>query len=173
MAKIQEQTNNKLILDACCGGRMFWFDKENPNTIYIDKRTEKKGCIKQWKNFNVKPDIVMDFRKMDFPDKSFKLVVFDPPHLIKLGDKSLMKKKYGRLKSNWREDLKKGFEECWRVLDDNGVLIFKWNNRDISQKEVLSLFPVRPLFGQVGINRCTSKTLWFVFMKIINKQVKI
>lgn len=29
-----------LILDACCGSRMFWFDKENPNCLFIDKRSE-------------------------------------------------------------------------------------------------------------------------------------
>lgn len=28
----------KKILDVCCGARMFWFDKENENTIYMDKR---------------------------------------------------------------------------------------------------------------------------------------
>lgn len=29
---------NKPILDACCGSRMFWFDKENENTIFMDNR---------------------------------------------------------------------------------------------------------------------------------------
>jgi hypothetical protein len=29
-----------LILDACCGSRMFWFDKGNPNCLFIDKRSE-------------------------------------------------------------------------------------------------------------------------------------
>ena len=26
------------ILDACCGSRMFWFDKEHKDTLYMDKR---------------------------------------------------------------------------------------------------------------------------------------
>ena len=26
----------KTILDACCGSRMFWFDKENPNVDFCD-----------------------------------------------------------------------------------------------------------------------------------------
>ena len=30
----------KLILDACCGSRMFWFDKQNPNVLFVDKRSE-------------------------------------------------------------------------------------------------------------------------------------
>lgn len=25
--------NNKFILDACCGGKMFWFNKNHPNTM--------------------------------------------------------------------------------------------------------------------------------------------
>ena len=33
---------NKKILDACCGSRMFWFNKENTNTVYMDNRTEEK-----------------------------------------------------------------------------------------------------------------------------------
>ena len=28
----------KKILDVCCGSRMFWFDKENPDTIFADNR---------------------------------------------------------------------------------------------------------------------------------------
>lgn len=26
------------ILDACCGSRMFWFDRENPDVIFADNR---------------------------------------------------------------------------------------------------------------------------------------
>ena len=31
---------DKKILDACCGSRMFWFDKNNPDVLFIDKRSE-------------------------------------------------------------------------------------------------------------------------------------
>lgn len=30
----------KQILDACCGSRMFWFDKKNPHVEFCDS----KGC---------------------------------------------------------------------------------------------------------------------------------
>lgn len=30
--------SDKLILDACCGSRMFWFDKHNPLVLFVDKR---------------------------------------------------------------------------------------------------------------------------------------
>ncbi|MCT3601566.1 SAM-dependent methyltransferase, partial [Lactobacillus acidophilus] len=26
------------ILDACCGGKMFWFNKHEPHTTYLDNR---------------------------------------------------------------------------------------------------------------------------------------
>ena len=26
------------ILDACCGSRMFWFDKQNPDVVFADNR---------------------------------------------------------------------------------------------------------------------------------------
>lgn len=29
--------SDKLILDACCGSRMFWFDKHNPLVLFVDK----------------------------------------------------------------------------------------------------------------------------------------
>jgi hypothetical protein len=28
------------VLDACCGSRMFWFDKADPRCLYVDKRCE-------------------------------------------------------------------------------------------------------------------------------------
>ena len=27
------------ILDACCGSKMFWFDREHKETVYMDTRT--------------------------------------------------------------------------------------------------------------------------------------
>ena len=71
-----------------------WFDKHHPNAIYIDNRLASKGHIQKGFNPNheVSPDIVMDFRKMDLPDNSFKLVVWDPPHMKTLTETSDMRK---------------------------------------------------------------------------------
>lgn len=116
----------KIILDACCGGKMFWFEKNNDRTIYHDIRRTEKGFIKVRPNFEVKPDVIGDFRKLQFKDRQFKMVVFDPPHLKGAGESGWMAKKYGTLnKDTWREDLKQGFKECWRVLKKDGFLIFK------------------------------------------------
>ena len=157
--------NKPFILDACCGNRMFWFDKHQPNTIFVDIRIKEKGLIKSRPNFDVQPDKIMDFRDLKFLDKSFKLVVWDPPHMKTLNETSIMAKKYGCLNAQtWQWDLKKGFKECWRVLDDFGILIFKWCETEISTKEVLALFPETPLFGHpIGSK---SNTQWFCFMKI-------
>jgi len=162
---MEMKTKKKVILDVCCGGKMFWFNKNHPNTIYQDIRTESKGCIPIRPNFNVSPDKIGDFRNMEFPDKSFKLVVFDPPHLLKGGKTGWQRKKYGILsKDTWKEDLLQGFSECWRVLEDYGVLIFKWNEYSIAFREVLDLFPVQPLFGHPTAR--SGKTKWFCYMKI-------
>ena len=160
--------NDKFILDACCGSRMFWFNKNHPNTIFQDIRTEEKGFVISRDKREIKPDIIGDFRKMVFADKSFKLIVFDPPHLTAKGfDNSIMGKTYGTLDDiNWRDDLKKGFDECWRVLEYYGVLIFKWNDNKIPFKEVLKCFNKEPLIGQKSMNKKGSATKWFCFMKI-------
>jgi len=50
----------KIILDACCGGRMFWFDKKNPNTLFVDNRIAKKGHRKHRLNHSVEPDNCRD-----------------------------------------------------------------------------------------------------------------
>lgn len=159
--------NDKFILDACCGGRMFWFNKNHPNTIFIDNRTREKGHCEWRPNHCVNPDIVMDNRKMDFPDKSFKLVVFDPPHLIgKEG--CAMTKEYGFLiPETWQSDIKRGFDECWRVLEDYGVLIFKWNDASKKRAELLRIIGKEPLFGHP--NGSKIPTHWFCFMKIPEK----
>ena len=156
---------DKFILDACCGGRMFWFNKQHPAALFIDKRKLPKGSIKDRPNFCIDPDIIMDFRKLEFPDKSFKLVVFDPPHLKSLGKNSWMAKKYGVLENI--NDLKKGFDECWRVIEDYGTLIFKWSTetekRSTSVNDIIKLFGKEPLFGHTTGSK--SHTHWMCFMK--------
>ena len=161
------ELNNKFILDACCGGRMMWYNKKHPNTIYIDIRKEDKGFIAAAPHYQVNPDMLMDFRKMDFPDKCFKHIVFEPPHLSKLGKTSMYRKKYGCLNAEtWPIDIKMGFDECWRVLDNYGLLVFKWSNSEIPFKSILKLAPTKPLYYNISNSKATSVTKWFIFMKI-------
>lgn len=151
------------ILDACCGSRMFWFDKENPNVVFADIRSEELDLKSQNRVCRVRPDKIQDFRKMDFASETFYLVVFDPPHLVGAGKNSYMAKKYGSLDKSWRADLKAGFDECMRVLKPYGTLVFKWNEHSIKVSEVISVFGVEPLFGHRTLQ--TSKTIWLAFMK--------
>ncbi len=155
---------NKFILDACCGGRMFWFTKAHPNTLYIDIRKEEKGCIETRPNFEVNPNIIMDYRNLGYlQDKKFKLIVWDPPHR-KFTKTAYFAKKYGSLNDNWRNDLKLGFNEIWAHLEDHGVLIFKWSQERIKIKEILDIIPKKPLFGHTVKSK--NQTIWMCFMKI-------
>ena len=74
----------KLILDACCGSRMFHFDKQNPHVLFADNRNLKTTFKDKGKDRHlaITPDVIHDFTDMPYLDKSFKCVIFDPPHLI-------------------------------------------------------------------------------------------
>lgn len=138
---------------------MFWFDKQNPLTTYMDIRQEYEE-LETGHVINVDPDVIGDFRDMPFEDNEFDLVVFDPPHLIHAGENSWLAKKYGKLDELWPEDIRQGFAECMRVLRPSGTLIFKWNEEQIPLSDVLEAIGEQPLFGNKR-----SKTHWLVFMK--------
>ncbi len=88
-------------------------------------------------------------------------MVFDPPHLFPRRAGNILNKKYGVLRSDWLEQLRLGFEECFRVLKDEGILIFKWSDGDVGVEKILRLTPHKPLFGA----RRGRHTHWVVFMK--------
>ncbi len=156
--------DNKPVLDVCCGSRMFWFDRKDKRTLFVDKRREH--CVSDTREGRreiiINPDVLADFTALPFEANSFFLVVFDPPHTFS-GKNSWMRKKYGSLTRDWRIEIEHGFSECFRVLAPTGTLIFKWNEHRVPVSEVLSLTPEKPLFGQ----RCgtTAKTHWIVFIK--------
>lgn len=141
---------------------MMWFDKYHPDAIYCDKRKETHTLC-DGSDYIVLPDIQADFRSLPFPDNSFHLVVFDPPHMKKLGKSSWLAKKYGVLLPTWETDIKGGFDECMRVLKTNGTLIFKWNDVQIKASHLVGLFGQTPLFGHPTAKH--GKTIWMAFMK--------
>lgn len=160
----------KHVLDPCCGSRMMWFDRGHPEVLFGDKRREtltvtdrSHGRADGTRTLIVAPDILIDFRALPFDDETFYLVAFDPPHLVRAGPRSWLAAKYGKLGQDWRDDLRQGFAECFRVLRPHGTLVFKWSETQVKLNEVLALTPVRPLFGNTSGKR--AGTHWMVFMK--------
>ena len=159
----------KKILDVTCGNRTIWFQKDEPHTIFCDKRREEwEGWFgtgrKKKRHLVIDPDIQCDFTNLPFPDESFNLVVFAPPHVPALSEKSWIRKEYGSLDGDWRQMLHKGFQECMRVLKEDGVLIFKWSDISVSTREVIDIFGQEPLFGHRSGKK--MNTHWLCWMKI-------
>ncbi len=156
------------VLDACCGSRMFWFDRRDSRAVFVDKRREQhtlkdKSSTGGSRELIIDPDLQADFTDLPFADGQFSLVVFDPPHLVRNGRRGWLAKKYGKLDGDWKQELSQGFKECFRVLREEGTLIFKWNEHEVPVSQVLALTDAKPLFG----NRCgkTAKSHWIVFIK--------
>lgn len=150
---------------------MFWFDRQDSRALYLDKRREThlaKDCsVKNGeREIVVNPDMVADFTNLPLPSDTFSLVVFDPPHIQRNGDTSWLLKKYGVLRGEWREELRKGFAECFRVLKPGGTLIFKWCEIEIPLREILELTPEKPLFGHRTGKQ--AKTHWCAFLKALS-----
>lgn len=162
--------STKRVLDPCCGSRMMWFDQQNPDVVFGDIRSQvitvtdnSRGNKTGTRTLHIEPDTMMDFRAIPYQDETFKLIAFDPPHLVQAGPRSWLAAKYGKLSENWREDLRAGFAECFRVLASDGVLVFKWNETQVPLRDVLALTNQKPLFGHTSGRK--GMTHWLVFIK--------
>ena len=159
----------QVVLDPCCGSRMMWLDKGDQRCLFGDQRsetivvTDRSHREDGTRTLVVEPDMLMDFRALPFAEASFWHVAFDPPHLVRAGPKSWLAAKYGKLATDWRDDLRIGFAECFRVLKPNGTLNFKWNETQVKLAEILTLTPHKPLYGQVSGRR--GMTHWLAFVK--------
>ena len=149
---------------------MWWFDRAHPEAIFGDCRREVRtvtdrshGNASGVRVIRIEPDTLLDFRALPFPDGAFKLVAFDPPHLLQAGPRSWLAAKYGKLSDDWRDDLRQGLAECFRVLTNDGVLVFKWNETQVKLREVLALTPHQPLFGNTSGKK--AGTHFMVFLK--------
>ena len=162
--------NLKPILDPCSGSRMFYFDKNDPRVLFgdireLDATLKDKSSPGGMRELHVHPDMLMDFRSLPFKDGSFPLVIFDPPHLRKAGETSWLAQKYGRLPEfGWKEYISQGLHECWRVLREQGTLIFKWNEDQIKFGELEEVFPSKPVIRFSP----KAKTVFVVFFKETN-----
>lgn len=162
-------TTAAVVLDPCCGARMMWFDPQDQRCLFGDQReesivvTDRSHREDGTRTVHIHPDVQFDFRALPFADNTFYLVVFDPPHLVRAGPRSWMAAKYGKLGADWRNDMRKGFAGCFRVLKPHGVLQFKWNETQVPLREILACTDERPLYGQrMGRH---NRTHWMTFMK--------
>lgn len=155
---------NKIVLDPASSMRSFYFDKNDERVLFGDIREKETHLLTNGQTIHIEPDVVMDFRALPYEDNTFQCVIFDPPHLLNLSEKSWMRKKYGVLdKETWQDDLTKGFAECFRVLKPNGTLIFKWNETSIALKDILKLTTYKPIIGHPSGKR--MGTHWVLFIK--------
>ena len=84
--------------------------------VFGDIREKETHLLTNGQTIHIEPDEVMDFRAIPYPDETFQMVVFDPPHRIKLTAESDFIKKYGQLdKDTWREDL--AFRDLLNALE--------------------------------------------------------
>lgn len=159
-----------MILDMTAGLQEMWFTKWDKETIYLDKRKKlPDGMLNpKYNNQPLKITLQGDNSKLPFKDNIFDLVLFDPPHNIGKW-KGFYTDLYSILEpGKWQKHLYLSTREALRVLKYNGFLIFKWNNRDRSLQNILTLFPWDPLFGtnvsgKGGNSR--SRTYFVVFQK--------
>ena len=114
-----------MILDATCGARQIWFQKNEPHTLYCDKRREHFegdfGSNNAHRVLDISPDMECDFTNMPFPDNTFNLVVLDPPHL--LGESGAWLKKafsFYDSKESAIKSVSDGIKEALRVLKVGG-----------------------------------------------------
>jgi 23S rRNA G2069 N7-methylase RlmK/C1962 C5-methylase RlmI len=155
---------DKTVLDVCCGPRGFWFDKQDDRALYLDKRRETHVDVYKCgiKTNVIDPDIIGDFTNIEQPDETFWHIVFDPPHISRKSQGQIVKK-YGSLEGDWREMIRKGFKECFRVLKPNGTLVFKWSEVQYPIREILELIDYKPLYGHKSGKK--MNTHWVCFIK--------
>ena len=160
------------ILDATCGERGIWFQKNHPFVTFMDKRYET--VLSNHKNqkkrkYKIHPDIISEWKNAPFPDNYFDMIIFDPPHLIINRDKpnlSTMDKQYGNLyKDNWRIELKLGIKKLFDILKQEGIFVLKWCENSVKVDEIIKLCPYPPLFGSNTKGRGHTANFWILFLK--------
>jgi hypothetical protein len=124
------------ILDMSAGNRAVWYNKSHADAVYVDIRPQ------------VRPGVVADSRNLPFADRTFDLVVFDPPH-ENFGASGNMSKNYGHhTAAQIRDIVARSAREAFRVSKHEALMAFKWNDCARKLADILVLMPHwAPLFG--------------------------
>ena len=147
------------ILDMSAGNRGTWWNRQYPDSLYLDIRPE------------VNPDLVCDTRAMPVEVGSgYDLIVFDPPH-VNFGVNGHMSVCYGHhTTADIRSIIEGSANEAHRVSRPDALMAFKWNDHDQSFAKVLALMAAwwEPLFGTVSSGRMNNsrKTAWVMLRRI-------
>ena len=158
------------ILDATCGYRGIWYQKKHPLVTYMDKRKciiDSK--IKNGTRYKINPDVVSEWKDAPFPNEYFDIIIFDPPHkfISKESNRKLgvIEQEYGLLYfENWQTEIRTGVKKLFQLLKPQGMFILKWNEIEKPVKEVIKLFPYKPVFG-TRQNQPKKSSHWIFFLK--------
>lgn len=141
------------VLDVSAGPRAAWVDRQDRCAVFVDLDPATL------------PDLVADSRSLPFPDGSFDLAVFDPPH-TGFSAGAGMARAYGRIRCDQIPELVRGTaRELARVVRPGGVLSFKWNDHTWALGTAVAWLAASwvPMFGQFTDARRTgqdSRTSW-------------
>lgn len=170
-----------MILDINAGNQTMWYYKASGRVIHIDM--EKK--------LEVKPTIFCDNTQTPFRDGAFTTIYADPPHffghhnsLYSIPDRATFRKVYpnetgipryyGADKYKNQLDLLRYIvrllNECYRILSDDGVLWFKWNETNISVNTLKPLLEKWDILLMIKVrlnnpNKTEKQTYWLSMIK--------
>ena len=156
------------VLDATCGGRSIWIDKDHADAVYADLRIREPGFHgHEGRTYAVQPDVQCDYRDLPFGADTFDAAVIDPPHVTRGNGmeqlSGVVVKKYGALHAEtWQDDLRRALAELWRVVHTAGTVVLKFNDVGVDFESVISLAPEEPLVGTTT-KKNNTETRWFLF----------
>lgn len=164
------------ILDATCGMKGIWYQKNHPFVTFMDKRKGQFDMKVDNPNISFKarritkvmPDVISEWKDTPFPDNYFDMVIFDPPHLILERGKKMpaLVNRYGCLyKDDYKKVLKEGIKKLFDVLKPEGIFIFKWCENSAKTEDIIKLFPYKPMFGSNTKSKGHTANFWILFIK--------
>jgi hypothetical protein len=144
------------ILDMSAGHRKVWFNRLNPDTVFVDHR------------LSMNPTVCCDTRHLPFKEGTFDLIVFDPPHMMH-GKGTDMAKFYGAYEAeDIRSTVTDSVKEAFRCSTGNALMALKWSTHDVRLNTLLSWIEGwQPMFGHAvsTLNHRKTSTYWVMFQK--------
>jgi len=165
-----------------------WVTKDSPFIIWIDIEPD----------LTYKPDRFLDCTQTDYPNKFFKAIFFDPPHsygrkkndaIFTTPSKEVHdekwpqhERKYPRYygldkyptKTALLAFINKAQKEFYRILEDGGMLWFKWSENHSSLRAILPLFRDWKIMIKIPAfthRKTSTPTYWVMFMKKIQSSL--